>query len=599
MAIVFADKVKVRSTSTGTAEFTLEATLLGFQSFAAIGAGNECYYGIEDAAGNWEVGRGTYDTDSTQELLFRDTVISSSNSNNLVNFPAGGKTVFVTIPSSVASSIVDNAASDSFKTISVSGQSNVVADSSTDTLTLVAGAEIDITTNATNDSITIATDLSAVSQNILPSVDSDGTTGYTLGSPSFKWKELFVSNGSIYIGDVKLSNVAGKLAVTKVVNPGEVDEEEDPEDSDAASELGSSGGAAVVERGVVFPDGIDGDVAGVLANDEGVLYLSTADWADANDVTKEFNITNASEFAVSQTAGLYNGIDASFADFPELIDLFILTLNQNLFNPTDWTIDAGVEFGGPRVCYNVSYDSNAELLTFQWIHDAEDPTSIAVDYPATVTYTGTLAQPGIWKRFIAADKTGTQILTDGGEIVITAQETSADQGDGVIVLLYSPDGDSISSFNSTLELSSRGINLDVDGNDVTLERDGLDFDSGYKLARSQGREVLADSTDTVYVATNYNVQVIKLIIKAQEDSGTFQACEMMIVSNGSESPTVNYTVYGLVHTGEGPIATFSADWDATAVDEEVGGRIVVSATNLSSTDRIWVETMAIEMTQWD
>ena len=37
--------------------------------------------------------------------------------------------------------------SDSFKTISVSGQSDVVADSSTDTLTLVAGNNMTITTN--------------------------------------------------------------------------------------------------------------------------------------------------------------------------------------------------------------------------------------------------------------------------------------------------------------------------------------------------------------------------------------------------------------------------------------------------------------------
>lgn len=48
------------------------------------------------------------------------------------------------------------ATSDSFKTISVSGQSDVVADSSTDTLTLVAGSNVTITTNATSDSITIA-----------------------------------------------------------------------------------------------------------------------------------------------------------------------------------------------------------------------------------------------------------------------------------------------------------------------------------------------------------------------------------------------------------------------------------------------------------
>lgn len=46
-------------------------------------------------------------------------------------------------------------ASDSFKTIAVAGQSDVVADSSTDTLTLVAGTGIVITTDATTDTITV------------------------------------------------------------------------------------------------------------------------------------------------------------------------------------------------------------------------------------------------------------------------------------------------------------------------------------------------------------------------------------------------------------------------------------------------------------
>jgi hypothetical protein len=43
----------------------------------------------------------------------------------------------------------------SFQTIAVSGQSDVVADSSTDTLTLVAGTGVTITTNAGTDTITI------------------------------------------------------------------------------------------------------------------------------------------------------------------------------------------------------------------------------------------------------------------------------------------------------------------------------------------------------------------------------------------------------------------------------------------------------------
>jgi len=49
----------------------------------------------------------------------------------------------------------NNKASDAFKTIAVSGQSDVVADSATDTLTLVAGSNITITTDDATDSITI------------------------------------------------------------------------------------------------------------------------------------------------------------------------------------------------------------------------------------------------------------------------------------------------------------------------------------------------------------------------------------------------------------------------------------------------------------
>jgi len=51
---------------------------------------------------------------------------------------------------------VEGSANPAFSTISVAGQSNVVADSIADTLTLTAGSNITITTNPNNDSITIA-----------------------------------------------------------------------------------------------------------------------------------------------------------------------------------------------------------------------------------------------------------------------------------------------------------------------------------------------------------------------------------------------------------------------------------------------------------
>ena len=152
MAIVFADRVKVRAYTLGTGTFTLDAVVPGFQSFEAVGNNNECYYGIEDHAGNWEVGVGTYS--SIGPTLSRDSVISSSNSNSLVDFPAGGKSVFTTLPSSVAANIISSTTF-AFRDIAVSGQNTVVADSTTDTLTLVAGPGLTITTDAPLDTITI------------------------------------------------------------------------------------------------------------------------------------------------------------------------------------------------------------------------------------------------------------------------------------------------------------------------------------------------------------------------------------------------------------------------------------------------------------
>ena len=55
-------------------------------------------------------------------------------------------------------------ASNSFETIAISGQSSVVAESATDTLNLVAGNNITLTTNASTDTITIASTASASSQ---------------------------------------------------------------------------------------------------------------------------------------------------------------------------------------------------------------------------------------------------------------------------------------------------------------------------------------------------------------------------------------------------------------------------------------------------
>jgi len=50
--------------------------------------------------------------------------------------------------------------------------------------------------------------------NILPTVDSDGVTGYDLGSPTLKWRDLYLSQGSLYIdGQKVLESDSGTIVV--------------------------------------------------------------------------------------------------------------------------------------------------------------------------------------------------------------------------------------------------------------------------------------------------------------------------------------------------------------------------------------------------
>ena len=70
-----------------------------FETFVAgIGDGVQTYYAIvHDGTSDFEVGTGTV-TDAGTDTLSRQSVISSSNSDNLVNFGSGSKTVFCTLP---------------------------------------------------------------------------------------------------------------------------------------------------------------------------------------------------------------------------------------------------------------------------------------------------------------------------------------------------------------------------------------------------------------------------------------------------------------------------------------------------------------------
>jgi hypothetical protein len=95
MPHIVADRVQETSTTTGTGSYTLAGAATGFRAFSAVCAdGDTAFYAATEGSG-WEVGLGTFSTGGT---LARTTILSSSNAGAAVNWPAGTRDVFLTVP---------------------------------------------------------------------------------------------------------------------------------------------------------------------------------------------------------------------------------------------------------------------------------------------------------------------------------------------------------------------------------------------------------------------------------------------------------------------------------------------------------------------
>jgi hypothetical protein len=97
-----------------------------------------------------------------------DTLTLVAGSNITITTNAGTDTITI--------AAAGGTTSDSFATIAVAGQSNVVADSATDTLTIAAGTGISITTDAGTDTVTITSTVSAGATTFAALTDNAGLT---------------------------------------------------------------------------------------------------------------------------------------------------------------------------------------------------------------------------------------------------------------------------------------------------------------------------------------------------------------------------------------------------------------------------------------
>ena len=184
MALVVNDRVKETTTTTGTGTVTLGGAVSGFDTFAAgIGNSNTTYYCIQLGA-EFEVGLGTLAGDSS--TLARTTVISSSNSDNAVNFSAGAKNVFCTLPASKATVLDASGNLALAGNIDVDGTSNLDVVDIDGAVDMASTLQVDgvLTTTATQ----VATGGITSGSNIVSDTDSTDD----LGTTSVRWANLFV-----------------------------------------------------------------------------------------------------------------------------------------------------------------------------------------------------------------------------------------------------------------------------------------------------------------------------------------------------------------------------------------------------------------------
>jgi len=175
MALVINDRVKETTTTTGTGTISLAGAVTGFETFAAgIGNSNTVYYCIShQTAAEFEVGLGTLDGDSSD--LARTTVISSSNSDSAVDFSAGTKDVFCTIPASKL--IFEDANNDATvgRNLTVTGDLTVSGDDITMGTNTAGNLLIADGTNFNSIAVGSLSEISTVaSDDVLVAVDTSG-----------------------------------------------------------------------------------------------------------------------------------------------------------------------------------------------------------------------------------------------------------------------------------------------------------------------------------------------------------------------------------------------------------------------------------------
>jgi len=483
MALVLNERVKETTTTTGTGALSLGGASDGFETFAAgIGNSNTTYYAIFHLTANeFEVGLGTLDSDSSD--LTRTTIYASSNSDSAVNFSAGTKTVFCTMPA--ARSVFLDADGDVTlgANLDVGGNLVVTGTTTFNGGTLTLG-------DANTDNIVFGGE---VDSNIIP--DDDNT--YDLGSSSKEWKDLYI-DGVAYVDAINFAGTAISATAAELNILDGV--------TSTAAELNILDGVTSTAAELNILDGVTASATDINLIDgitNGTVIASKAIITDSNkDITGGRNITISGE------------LDAATLDISGDIDVDGTT-NLDVVD-----IDGAVDMASTLAVTGV-VTANAGVVVDNITIDGTEIDLSSGDLTLDAAGDIVLDSGGNDIRFLAAGTEFGRVFGSSNDFFIQSRQSDKDMkfqgiddGSAITALLLDMSAAGAATFNDKITAVGTSVftNLDISGDvdiDGTLEADAITVNGTALASVIAGTTVTLASTVTVTDSTaNTNFPVV-------------------------------------------------------------------------------------------
>lgn len=417
-----------------------------------------------------------------------------------------------------------------FKTITISGQSDVVADSNTDTLTLINGTGISLTTNATNDSITVGH-----SNAVTAATVSDGGSTRTLA-----FGGTFNIPSVTYDAQGHITST-GTITLTMPANP---------DTNYYPTTFTWTGGSTSGPTGSLTGTGMSAvsfaAIPSASASASGIVTTGTQTFAGSKTFNNDLTITGNL---------IVNGTTVTVNSTTMTLDDPILTLGGDTAPTSDDSKDRGVEFkyfsGTAKVGF-FGFDRSTGKFTF--ISDATNASEV---------FSGT---KGSIDAYLNADdlNAGTVLIARGGTGTGTAPTTGQlliGNSGGTYTLATLTGGSNISITNG-------GAGAITITNTYTLPLAASGTRGGIQIGYTSdetNRALLLDGSEKAYVTLPRQIPAVTLN-GSSSTSPSFYAptgagsANQIIVSNGSGAPswtsTGTITVTSLsIGTGNAKIST--------------------------------------------